>query len=82
MERIRSRVFPEIARVSSGHAFMIEPFRDANLTGMSRRYVVGRDYLRASIADLPGYGLQPQWATADMPQEAFLKACAVMAKVG
>jgi len=82
MERIRPRVFTEIARVTDGHAFMIEPFRDANLTGMSRRYIVARDYLRARIADLPGYGLQPQWGTADMPQEAFLKATAVLAKVG
>jgi ubiquinone/menaquinone biosynthesis C-methylase UbiE len=82
MDRIRVKVFGEIARVSLGHAFMIEPFRDANLTGMSRRYVVARDYFRARIADLPGFGLQPLWATADMPQEAFLKACAVLAKVG
>jgi ubiquinone/menaquinone biosynthesis C-methylase UbiE len=82
MNRIRAKVFGEIARVSSGHAFMIEPFRDANTAGMSRRYVVAHDYLRARIADLPGYGLQPQWATADMPQEAFLKAAAVLAKIG
>ena len=81
LERIRTKVFAEIARVSAGHAFMIEPFRDVNTQGMSRRYVVARDYLRAHIADLPGYGMTPLWATADMPQEAFLKACAVMAKV-
>ncbi len=82
MNRIRTKVFAEIVRVASGHAFMIEPFRDANTRGMSRRYIVARDYLQARIADLPGYGLQPQWATADMPQEAFLKAAAVLAKVG
>jgi SAM-dependent methyltransferase len=82
MERIRSSVFAEIARVSSGHAFMIEPFRDANAHGMSRRYIVARDYLRAGIADLPRSGMTPLWATADMPQEAFLKAAAVLAKIG
>jgi SAM-dependent methyltransferase len=82
MERIRDQALNEIARVSAGHAFMIEPFREANATGITRRYVVARDYLRARVADLPGHGLQPLWATADMPQEAFLKACAVLAKVG
>jgi SAM-dependent methyltransferase len=82
MERIRDQALNEIARVSAGHAFMIEPFRDANESGIARRYVVARDYLRARIADLPAHGMQPLWATTDMPQEAFLKACAVLAKVG
>ena len=82
MERIRDQALNEIARVSSGHAFMIEPFREANATGIARRYVVARDYLRARIADLPAHGMTPVWATMDMPQEAFLKAAAVLAKVG
>jgi SAM-dependent methyltransferase len=80
MERIRDQALSEIARVSAGHAFMIEPFREANASGISRRYVVARDYLRARIADLPSHGLQPLWGTMDMPQEAFLKAAAVLAK--
>jgi len=82
MERIRAQALNEIARVSAGHAFMIEPFHEANATGIARRYVVARDYLRARIADLPRHGMTPLWATTDMPQEAFLKACAVLAKVG
>jgi hypothetical protein len=57
---------------------MIEPFRDANASGLPRRYIVARDYFQARISDLPRHGLEPIWATADMPQEAFLKACAVM----
>jgi len=81
MERIRDQALNEIARVSAGHAFMIEPFREANASGIARRYVVARDYLRARIADLPQHGMTPLWATTDMPQEAFLKACAVLAKV-
>jgi hypothetical protein len=60
---------------------MIEPFREANASGIARRYVVARDYLRARIADLPAHGMTPLWATTDMPQEAFLKACAVLAKI-
>jgi SAM-dependent methyltransferase len=82
MERIRDQALNEIARVSAGHAFMIEPFREANASGIARRYIVARDYLRARIADLPAHGMTPLWATTDMPQEAFLKACAVLAKVG
>lgn len=82
MERIRAQALNEIARVSAGHALMIEPFREANATGIARRYVVARDYLRARIADLPAHGMQPLWATTDMPQEAFMKAAAVLAKVG
>jgi SAM-dependent methyltransferase len=81
MERIRAQALNEIARVSAGHAFMIEPFREANATGITRRYVIARDYLRARIADLPDHGMQPLWATTDMPQEAFLRAAAVLAKV-
>ena len=80
MERIRDQALNEIARVSAGHAFMIEPFREANAGGITRRYVVARDYLRARIADLPSHGMTPLWATEDMPQEAFMKACAVLAK--
>jgi ubiquinone/menaquinone biosynthesis C-methylase UbiE len=82
MERIRDQALNEIARVSAGHAFMIEPFREANDSGIARRYVVARDYWRGRIADLPSHGMQPLWATTDMPQEAFLKACAVLARVG
>jgi SAM-dependent methyltransferase len=81
MERIRAQALNEIARVSAGHALMIEPFREANESGISRRYVVARDYLRARIADLPKHGMTPVWATTDMPQEAFLKAAVVLAKV-
>ena len=81
MERIREQALNEIARVAAGHALMIEPFGEANASGMARRYVVARDYLRARIADLPNHGMTPLWATTDMPQEAFLKACAVLAKV-
>ena len=82
MERIRDQALNEIARVSAGHAFMIEPFREANPSGIARRYIVAHDYLRARIADLPQHGMQPLWATTDMPQEAFLKACAVLARIG
>jgi len=80
MEHVRPQALGEIARVAAGNVFMIEPFREANARGIARRYVVARDYWRGRIADLPGHGLEPLWATTDMPQEAFLNACAVLAK--
>lgn len=81
MERVRHRALPEIARVAAKNVFMIEPFRDANAGGLPRRYIVARDYLQARLSDLPGYGLKPLWASTDFPQEAFLKAAAVLTEV-
>jgi hypothetical protein len=43
-------------------------------------YVLGRDYLRGKISELPRYGLLPAFACSDFPQERFLKACAVLAE--
>lgn len=80
MERIRAQALGEIRRVAAANVFMIEPFRDTNASGLPRRYIVARDYFQARISDLPRHGLEPVWATADMPQEAFLRACAVMTK--
>lgn len=81
MERVRERALREIARVAARNVFMIEPFRDANISGPNRRYIVARDYLQARLADLPSYGLKPLWATTDFPQEVFLHACAALTEV-
>ena len=80
MERVREQALSEIARVARRHYFGIEPFRDVNDRGWERLYVLGRDYLRGRIADLPRYGLVPTHASSDFPQERFLKACAVLAE--
>jgi ubiquinone/menaquinone biosynthesis C-methylase UbiE len=80
MERIRKPALREIARVTRGHVLMIEPFRDVNRHGMRRRYIISRDYFSASIRDLPRYGLQPVWATADFPQKAQMQFCCVLAR--
>jgi SAM-dependent methyltransferase len=82
MERIRSAALREIARVSSTHALMLEPFRDVNSRGLRRLYVFGRNYFRGSIEGLAGYGLPPLWATDDFPQEAFLGAALVLGRTG
>lgn len=79
MEQIRDRALREMARVTARHSFNIEPFRDVN-TGWSRLYIQRRNYFSAAIDDLRGYGLVPQWAVADFPQELFLKACAVFSQ--
>lgn len=81
MERIRSRALSEIARVASGHVAMIEPFRDANDSGLRRLYSWSRNYFRGSIDELANYGLEPQWSTVDFPQEVFLGSPLVLSKV-
>lgn len=80
MESIRHRALAEIARVSSAHVLMLEPFRDSNAKGMKRLYVRSRDYFQGSIADLNRYGLEVLWATEDFPQEAFLGAALVLSR--
>lgn len=79
MESIRAAALREIARVTSGHVLMLEPFRDANARGLKRLYVKSRGYFQGSIEELRGYGLTAVWATADYPQEAFLGTAFVLA---
>lgn len=80
MERIRADALSEIARVTRGHVLMLEPFRDRNASGLRRLYVRSRNYFRGSIGELRGFGLEPLWATADYPQEAFLGTALVLAR--
>jgi SAM-dependent methyltransferase len=79
MERVRERALAEIARVARRHTLMIEPFRELNERGPSRRYIVARDYFQGRIADLPRYGLEPELVLDDFPQEFYLRAGAVVA---
>jgi len=81
MERVREAALREIARVARRHVLMIEPFREVNDRGWPLRYVVARDYFRGRISELSGYGLVPVAALDDFPQEAYLRACAVLAEV-
>jgi SAM-dependent methyltransferase len=80
MEQIRDRALSEIARVTRGHAFMIEPFRDENAHGWARLNVLRRNYFCGWINDLTEYGLEPAFAVRDYPQEYFLRTCAVLAR--
>jgi SAM-dependent methyltransferase len=80
MERIRDRALREITRVSARHLFNIEPFRDLNDEGGPKRNVIQRNYFRGRIDDLNRYGFSPTLALQDFPQEAFLKAGAVLSK--
>lgn len=79
MERVRERALAEIARVARRHTLMIEPFRELNEHGPSRRYIVARDYFQGRIADLPRYGLEPELVLDDFPQEFHLRAGVVVA---
>ncbi|HET6468625.1 MAG TPA: class I SAM-dependent methyltransferase [Geminicoccaceae bacterium] len=80
MEQVRERALAEIARTSAGHTLMIEPFADVNADFWPRLNVFRRNYFRGSIAGLRAHGLEPELATADFPQEVFLKACLVLAR--
>lgn len=80
MEAVRSAALTEVGRVCGGAYFGVEPFREANADGWRRLYVKQRGYFAAPIRALAAVGLEPQWATMDFPQEAFLGACAVLAR--
>jgi len=80
MERIRDQALREITRVSTRYLFNIEPFRDLNNTGGPRRNIVRRNYFQGRIDDLNQYGFTPKLALKDFPQEAFLKASAVLSE--
>jgi SAM-dependent methyltransferase len=82
MESLRRRALSELARVTAGHALTIEPFADVNADLWRRLNVFRRNYFRGRIADLAGFGLQPEIVTADFPQEVFLGACLVLARRG
>ena len=69
MEPIRDRALRELRRVARSHVAMIEPFREWNDEGCARDYIVANDYFSGRIADLPGLGLHPLFATADMPSK-------------
>jgi ubiquinone/menaquinone biosynthesis C-methylase UbiE len=80
METLRDRALSQLARVTSSHALMIEPFTEVNGTFWRRLNVFRRNYFRGSISGLPGYGLVPEIVSADFPQEVFLGAAMVLAR--
>lgn len=80
MEVVRAAALGEMARVAGRFTFNIEPFADVNGGLWSRLYVAQRGYFRGRIDELRRFGLEPEWATMDFPQELFLKSCAVLAR--
>lgn len=80
MEEIRDSALAELRRVSRGHVLMIEPFKDWNGSSIRRDYVVSHDYFSASVADLPGFGLQPIY-TDEIPAKLARGAGVVLARV-
>jgi SAM-dependent methyltransferase len=80
MERVRERALREIARVAKSHVLNLEPFAEANRSPWRRLHVFARDYFRGTIAGMAAYGLEPQWATVDFPQEIQLGAALVLSR--
>jgi SAM-dependent methyltransferase len=80
MESISVAALAEIARVTRGHALMLEPFGELNQGGLKGLYVRSRGYFRGTIIGLNDFGLRPLWATADFPQETFLGTALVLSE--
>ena len=80
MEQVRDAALHEIARVTAGHAGLLEPFADCNNRGLRRAYRLARQHFGGRVADLPAYGLDPVLVTDDLPGEIWLQPCLVVAR--
>ena len=80
MEQVRAAALDEMARVTAGHALLLEPFVDCNDTGLRRAYRLARDHFGGAVADLPAHGLEPVVVTDDVPGEIWLQPCLVVAR--
>lgn len=81
MEEIRDEALKEIARVSSKHVLMLEPFFEMNSQGVRRAYVTAGNYFQGAISDLSSYGLQVEGTIVNLPTKAWLGTALVHAKV-
>jgi SAM-dependent methyltransferase len=80
MEEVRQDAFRSVARVTRGHAAMVEPFRDFNSEGIRHDYARSRDFMSTRIADLPDYGLRPICIRDDIPNKVALGVGLVIAE--
>jgi SAM-dependent methyltransferase len=80
MEEIRPQALSEIVRVSGKWVAMLEPFREVNIRGWRRRYVITHDYFEGRIADLSACGLKVKDDIRDMPHKAMLGTALVVAQ--
>jgi SAM-dependent methyltransferase len=80
MEEVRQAALAEMARVTAGHALLLEPFVDCNDAGLRRAYRLARDHFGGAVADLAAHGLEPVVVTDDLPGEIWLQPCLVIAR--
>lgn len=80
MEQVRAAALGEMARVTAAHALLLEPFVDCNDRGLRRAYRLARDHFGGAVGDLPAHGLEPMVVTDDLPGEAWLQPCLVIAR--
>jgi hypothetical protein len=80
MEQVRQAALGEMARVTAGHALLLEPFTDCNDTGLRRDYRLARDHFGGAVGDLPAHGLDPVVVTDEVPGEIWLQPCLVIAR--
>ena len=69
MNHIRRQALTELARVACRWVVMLEPFADFNRTPERRLHTRAHDYLAATVADLPKYGLRPMHVFDDFPSK-------------
>jgi SAM-dependent methyltransferase len=80
MEAVRAAALAEMARVTAAHALLLEPFVDCNDRGLRRAYRLARDHFAGAVGDLAAHGLQPVLVSDDLPGEAWLQPCLVIAR--
>ena len=80
MEQVRAAALAEMARVTSAHVLLLEPFVDCNDTGLRRAYRLARDHFGGAVGDLRAHGLEPLVVTDEVPGEIWLQPCLVVAR--
>jgi SAM-dependent methyltransferase len=81
MESIRDEVLRELARVSSGYILMFEPWRDWNQSDLQRDRIAAKDYFQARVDELGRYGLEPVFASGNIPSKLGMVIGLVVARV-
>ncbi len=80
MNPIRNKVLKQIARVAGKYVVLCEPWRDFNNNGITRDYIIMKDYFAARIKELREFSLNPIFASDDMPQKYWLRMGFVIAE--
>jgi SAM-dependent methyltransferase len=59
MNEVRHEAVAELARISSNHVLMFEPFAEFNRNSIRQAYIRSMDYFQMSLQELKQHGLSP-----------------------